>query len=72
MTAVIFNKLIGAMPCAAGLTVHKRIGEAAYVTRGDPGFGVHNNSRIESDVIFVFLNEFFPPGLFNVILEFDS
>ena len=51
LECVVLDELIRAVTRAADLTVHKGVGEAAEVTRCDPGLGVHNDRAVETDVV---------------------
>ena len=46
--------------------VHQRIGEAAQVSGGHPGLGIHQNGGVQSDVVGILLNELLPPGLLTL------
>jgi len=69
---IVFNELIGSVTAAADLTVHQRIGEAGKVAGGFPGFRIHQNCGVETDVIGRFLDEFLPPCLFDVVFHFHA
>ena len=69
---VIFDKIIGSVTGFAGFAIHKRVGKTAHVTACHPNVGVHQDSAVETYVIFVLLNELFPPSLFYIVFEFDA
>ena len=68
----IFNQLVCAEASLAGLAVHQWIVEAAHVAGSHPDFPVHQNGRVQTHVVFAFLNELLPPGLFHVVFEFHA
>ena len=68
----VLYELIGSESGLTLLTVHKRIRKAAHVSGRHPRFGVHQDRRVESHVVRALLDEFFPPRLFDVVLELDA
>ena len=68
----ILNELIGTEALLALLAVHKRVGKAAQVTGGDPCLRVHKYGGVQTDVIRVFLNKFFPPCAFDVVFQLHA
>ena len=69
---VVSNQFISPETGLTGFTIHQWIVKATDMTRGDPGFGVHQDRRIETDIIGGLLNKFFPPGFFYVVFHFDT
>ena len=67
-----FDDLVGAETLFAFLAVHERIGKTANVAGSNPDLGIHQNSGIKPNVVGAFLDEFFPPCLFNVVLQFHA
>ena len=65
----ILDEVIGTMTGLTFLTVHQRVREAAEMTGSNPCLGIHEDSGIKTDIVLVFLDEFFKPGGFDVILE---
>ena len=39
---------------------------------GDPGLGIHDDRRVEPDVVGAFLHEFLEPGLLHVVFELNA
>jgi len=70
--AEIFNELVGAEAFFAFAAVHQRVGEAAEVARSDPSLRIHQDRGVEADVVRIFLNEFFPPGAFDIVFQFGA
>ena len=70
--APIFYQFIRAESLFALAAVHKRIREASEMSRSDPRLGIHEDRRILTDVIWIFLNEFFPPCAFDVVFQLNS
>ena len=66
---VVFDEVIRAVARLASLAVHEGIGEAAEVPRSLPRAGVHEDCAVYARVVGVFLHEFFPPRLFDVVFE---
>ena len=69
---LVSNELIGAVTGLAGLAVEQRVGEACHMAGRDPGLRVHDDGRVEADVVRAFLHEFLEPGLFDVVLELNA
>ena len=69
---IIFDKVVGAMTGFARFAVHKRVGKASDMAACFPYFGVHQNRAVETYVICAFGDEFFPPGLFDIVLKFHA
>ncbi len=65
----VLDKIICTVAGLALLTVHKRVAESAEMTRSHPCLGVHKDSCIKTDVILVFLNEFFEPCSLDVVFQ---
>ena len=72
LSTPVLNKLVGTETLLALTAIHKRIGEAAEVTRCDPGLRIHQDSGIESDVIGIFLDELLPPSTLDVVLQLGT
>ena len=68
----VLDQLVGAETGLAGLAVHQRIVEAADVAAGNPYFAVHQDGRVQTDVVLALLNEFLPPGALDVVFEFNA
>ena len=67
---IILDELVGSVTCLAGFAVHERVSEALEVTGSNPGFLVHDDRAVKTNVVFGFLNEFLPPCLLDVVFEF--
>ena len=63
-------ELVGAVTPLAAFAVDQRIIEVGDVPGSDPDSGVHEDIRIQTDVVRALLDEFLPPGAFDVVLEF--
>ena len=37
-----------------------------------PGLRIHQYGGIQTNIVFVFLNKFFAPGIFNVVFQFNA
>ena len=66
------DELVGSVAGLAGLAVEQRIGEAGDVAGGDPGLGVHDDGRVEADVVLALLYELLEPCLLHVVLELHA
>src|SRR5699024_1735364 len=53
----------------AVFAVHQRVGEAADMAGSNPDLWVHQDSAVQTDVIWILLNKAFPPGAFDVVFE---
>ncbi|MPM19201.1 hypothetical protein SDC9_65619 [bioreactor metagenome] len=69
---VVLDELVRAETGAATLAVHQRVGKAAHMAAGDPGFRVHEDRRVHTDVIGRFLHELAPPCALDVVFEFHA
>jgi hypothetical protein len=56
----------------AGLAVDHRIVEGGNVTGGFPNAWVHENSRINTDIGWGFLDEPLPPHIADVTFDFRA
>ena len=56
----------------AGLAVHEGVGEAAEMPRSLPCARIHQNGAIYARIMGIFLYEFFPPRLFDVIFQLHA
>ena len=72
LCAPIFDQLISTESLLAFAAVHERIGEASEMSRGYPRLRIHKYRRILTDIIRIFLNEFFPPCAFDVVFQLNS
>ena len=72
LVAPVLDDLVGTEALLALLAVHQRVGEAAYMTRGNPGHGVHENSGVEADVVRAFLYELLAPRRLDVVFELNA
>ena len=68
----VFDEVVRAVAGMAVFTVHERVGETADVAGRFPDFRVHEDGGVEADIVFVLLDEFLPPGTFDVVLQFDA
>ena len=68
----VFDEVVRAVAGMAVFTIHERVGEAANVAGRFPDFRVHEDGGVEADIVFVLLDEFLPPGAFDVVLQFDA
>ena len=69
---LVRDQLVGAVAGLAGAAVQQRVGEAGHMAGGDPGLGVHQDGRVEADVIGALLHKLFQPCLLDVVLELDA
>ena len=70
--AVVLNKVIRPVARLAIFAVHKRVRKAAYVARSLPRARVHKYRAVKARVVYVLLNEFFPPRLFDVVFKLHA
>ena len=66
------DELVSAVAGLARLAVEQRVGEAGHMAGRDPRLRIHDNGRIETDVVRAFLHEFLEPRLFDVVLELHA
>ena len=66
------DQLVRAVTALAGTAVQQGVREAGHMAGGHPGLGIHQDGRIQADVIGAFLDEFLQPGLFDVVLELNA
>ncbi|MPM89197.1 hypothetical protein SDC9_136305 [bioreactor metagenome] len=72
VAARIFNQLVGAVAGLAVFAVHQRVRKAAHVAAGHPYLRVHQNGRVQPDVVRRLLHELFPPRAFHVVFKLDA
>ena len=72
LRAPVLNELIRAEALVALAAVHQRIGEAAQMAARHPGLGIHQDRRVEADVVGILLHELLPPGVLDVLLELGA
>ena len=72
LRVLVPDELVGAVACLAGAAVQQRVGEAGDVAGGDPSLGVHDDGRIQTNVVRAFLHEFLQPSLLDVVLELNA
>ena len=70
--AVFGGEVVGAESLVAGAALDEGVGEAAEMTAGLPGFGVHEDGGVEGDGIVAELEHGPPPGVFDVALELGA
>ena len=68
----ILDQLIRAESGLARLAVYQRVRESAHVTGCHPGLRVHQNRRVEADIVLGLLHEFSPPGVLDVLFQFRA
>ena len=72
-TFAVFDMIRTQTTSAFGIpAVHQHIGKIGRVTRSFPGFGMHKNSRVQSDHIVAILNHGLPPGRLDIAFEFRA
>ena len=67
--APVLDQLIGAEALVTLAAVHQGIGEAAEVTAGHPGLGIHQDGSVQAHVVGVLLDELLPPGVLDILLQ---
>ena len=72
LRAPVLDELIRAEALVALAAVHQRIGEAAQMAARHPGLGIHQDRRVEADVVGILLHELLPPGVLDVLLELGA
>ena len=72
LRVLVPDQLVGTVACLAGAAVQQRVGEAGDVAGGDPSLGVHDDGRIQTNVVRAFLHEFLQPSLLDVVLELNA
>ncbi len=71
-TGHIFDQLVRTMAGLAVLAVHQRVGEAAHMPRCHPHLRIHQDGRIQPDVVGGLLYKLFPPGAFDIVFELNT
>ncbi len=67
---IIFNEFVRPKSGFAGLAVYQRVGESAHVSGCHPCLRVHQDRRVETDVVLGFLYKLSPPGVFDILFQF--
>ena len=65
-------EVVFAEAAVAFATFGERVGEAGDVSAGAPDVGSHEDGGVESDDVVAAPDEGLPPGVFDVLLEFDA
>ena len=65
----VFDDFVRTESLFALLAVHKRVGEAAEMSGSYPCLRIHEDSCVKTYVIFILLDEFFPPCFFDVVFQ---
>ena len=68
----ILDQLVRAEALVALLAVHQRIGKSAQMARRNPRLRVHEDGAVNTYVVGILLDEFLPPCLLYVVLEFHA
>ena len=72
LMAPIFDKLVRAVAHFTGFTVDERVVEGRDVSGSHPYLWIHQNGRVQSDIMRIFLDKFFPPRFFNIVFQFHA
>ena len=72
VSARVLDELVRAVTGMTVPAVHQRVGKAAHMAGGDPGLRVHQNGGIQANIVFGFLHELLPPGLFDIVFKLDA
>ena len=68
----IFNNFVCTEAFMTFLAIHQRIREASKMSGCYPGLGIHENRTVNSYIIGIFHDEFLPPCLFYIVLQFHT
>ena len=68
----IFNQIVRPVARFTFAAVHKRVRKTAQMAACNPCLRVHENGGIQAHVIFVFLNKFFTPGVFDIVFKLHA
>ena len=66
----ILYQLVCAETLMAFLTIHQRVRKTAEVAGRHPGLRIHQNRAIHAYIVFILLNKFLPPCLFDIVFQF--
>ena len=69
---LVFNQYIGTITLLGITVVNQRVIECVYVSGSLPDGGVHKDSGVDADNIFVQQHHALPPVLFNVVFQFHT
>ena len=72
LVVLLADELVRAVAGLAGFAVEQRVGEAGHVAGRDPRLRIHDNGRIETDVVRALLHELLQPCLFHIVLELHA
>ena len=67
---LVFNQYIGTITLLGITVVNQRVIECVYVSGSLPDGGVHKDSGVDADNVFVQQHHALPPVLFNVVFQF--
>ena len=72
VAAGVLDKLVGAVAGLAVLAVHQRVGKTADMTGCNPGRRVHQDGRIQTDVVRGLLHKLLAPCCLDIVLELNT
>ena len=68
----VLDQLVRAVTGLAVLTVHQRVGEAADMAGRHPDLRVHQQRRVDADVVPALLDKLLPPGALDIVFELHA
>ena len=66
------DQIVRTVAGLASAAIHQRIGEPAQMAGGHPGLGVHQNGAVQTNIIFILLNELLAPSLFDILFQLHA
>ena len=72
LAGLLLNELVRTVTGFAVLAVHQRVGKAADMAGSNPGGRVHQDRRVQADVIRTLLHKLLAPRGLDVVLELHA
>ena len=69
---MVLNEDVGAVALLAVLVVDEGVVECVHMAAGLPDAGMHEDGAVEAHDVLVHLHHGLPPGLFDVVFQFDA
>ncbi|MPM88327.1 hypothetical protein SDC9_135429 [bioreactor metagenome] len=69
---VLLHKVVGPVAHFTGFAVNERVVEVDHMARGNPNLRVHEDSRVNADIVGTVLHKFAPPGALDVVFQLHA
>ena len=69
---IVFNQLVRTVSGFTNFTIHERIGKSTQMSGCHPSLRIHQNGAVQPHIIRTFLDEFFPPRVFDIVFQLHA